>query len=221
MTYQHQYKHKGNVNLPVGKVVCIGRNYADHALELDNPVPDEPVLFIKPATAVVSASEDLILPTRFTPIHYEAELSVLIGETLCCASEEQARSAIAGIGVGLDLTRREIQSELKNKQLPWELSKAFDGSCALSPFLESDGIDLAHCRYGLDINGAERQQGNTEMMLTPVMALICHISQFFTLQPGDVVLTGTPKGVGVLNDGDTLTLRFADEPLAQCQCISD
>ncbi|RXJ71894.1 isomerase/hydrolase [Veronia nyctiphanis] len=220
MTYQHLWKNGNACDLPVGKVVCIGRNYADHAKELDNPIPDEPVLFIKPTSSIVGTHEPLLLPHRFGPIHYEAELSILIGETLNCATKSDARNAVLGIGVGLDLTRREVQSELKAKQLPWELAKAFDGSCVLSDFVSAEGVDLAISHYGLDINGESRQRGDTSLMLTPIIELISHISHFFTLHPGDVILTGTPKGVGVLANSDELAISLQGETLATVSCVA-
>ncbi|OEF48793.1 isomerase/hydrolase [Enterovibrio norvegicus] len=215
--YQHTWKTGDNTLLSVGKVVCIGRNYAEHAKELNNPIPDEPVLFLKPSTALVSADVPLLLRAPLAPIHYEAELSILIGKTLTNATAEQADDAIVGIGVALDLTRREVQSELKAKGLPWELAKAFDGSCVQSPFVPYQH-DLAATEYGLDINGEARQRGDTALMITPVLTLLSHVSQYFTLLPGDIVLTGTPKGVGQLNGGDELTLTLSGDVLAQCRC---
>ncbi|MDD1781225.1 fumarylacetoacetate hydrolase family protein [Enterovibrio sp. ZSDZ35] len=217
--YAHEWMQGTKVDLPVGKVVCIGRNYVDHAKELGNPVPDEPVLFLKPQTALVGTSGDLVLSDRLAPIHYEAELSILIGAGLSHATEANARQAIAGIGVALDLTRRETQSALKQKGLPWELAKAFDGSCVQSPFIPF-AHELKSIRYGLDVNGEARQRGDTHLMITPVVELLCHLTKYFTLLPGDIVLTGTPKGVGQLHDGDTLALTLEDETLAHFSCVS-
>lgn len=217
--YSHQWLNGDAIALPTSKAVCIGRNYAEHAKELNNPVPDEPVLFIKPASALVGTSSSLSLSQRLAPIHYEAELSVLVDKPLKNATPEAVIAAIAGLGVALDLTRREAQSALKEKGLPWELAKAFDGSCVQSPFVPFDGQDLTRLQYQLDINGATRQQGDTGMMLNPVVELICHLTQYFTLQPGDIVLTGTPKGVGQLYNGDALTLTLGDTRLAQFSCV--
>lgn len=218
--YSHQWQGGVAAALPTGKVVCIGRNYAEHAKELNNPVPEEPVLFIKPSTAVVGTESALGLSQVLAPIHYEAELAVLINKPLTKAGADDAFAAIAGLGVALDLTRREAQSTLKEKGLPWELAKAFDGSCVLSPFVPFDGQDLTQTRYALAINGELRQQGDTAMMINPVIALICHLTQYFTLLPGDVVLTGTPKGVGQLAVGDALTLSLDDTQLAEFSCVA-
>ena len=207
MDYQHQFL-EGQTNLPVGKIVCIGRNYAEHAKELNNPVPDEPLLFIKPSTAVTPLSQPIALPQGRGGLHYETELAILIGERLTHASEADAVKAIAGVGLALDLTLRDLQSTLKAKGLPWEKAKAFDGSCSLSAFVPTTGLDLTRLELSLWINGQLRQQGNTAQMLLPVTALLAYISEWFTLLPGDVVLTGTPAGVGELHAGDKLCLQL-------------
>ncbi|MDD1795767.1 fumarylacetoacetate hydrolase family protein [Enterovibrio sp. ZSDZ42] len=218
--YSHQWLSGGDIALPTGKVVCIGRNYVEHAQELNNPVPDEPVLFIKPSTALVGTSSNVVLRAELAPIHYEAELSVLIDKPLTHASALDVQDAIAGIGVALDLTRREAQSALKEKGLPWEISKAFDGSCVQSPFVSVKKTDdLSAIQYGLDLNGAPRQRGNTALMITPIISLICHLTQYFTLLPGDIVLTGTPKGVGQLHHGDSLSLSLSGDTVASFNCV--
>jgi 2-keto-4-pentenoate hydratase/2-oxohepta-3-ene-1,7-dioic acid hydratase in catechol pathway len=197
--------------LPIGKVVCVGRNYAEHARELNNPVPSEPVLFIKPSTAVVDLEQPVSIPLRFGSCHFETEMAVLIGESLTSCSEQQAASAIAGVGVALDLTLRELQSALKEKSLPWEKAKAFDGACPISAFVRVQNInDLYSQQIQLRQNGELRQDGNSADMLTPVLPLLVYISQFFTLSPGDIVLTGTPAGVGPLAVGDNLEISLGD-----------
>ncbi|CZF80838.1 Fumarylpyruvate hydrolase [Grimontia celer] len=217
--YLHQWVDGKGAGLPTGKAVCIGRNYVEHVQELNNPIPDEPVLFIKPATSIVGTDSALALSESLAPIHYEAELSVLISKPLTKAKPEEVLDAIVGVGVALDLTRREAQSKLKEKGLPWELAKAFDGSCVQSPFVPLEGFDLSATTYGLDINGKPTQRGDTSLMINPVVDLICHLTQYFTLAPGDIVLTGTPKGVGKLADGDALTLTLSDQVLAEFSCV--
>lgn len=209
MVYQHQL-NSNLANLPVGKVVCVGRNYAEHARELNNPVPDEPLLFIKPSTAIQSMDELIAIPKDRGGLHYEAEVSVLIGERLTCANEAEATKAITGVGLALDLTLRDLQSQLKEKGLPWEKAKAFDGSCCLSSFVSSANIDLTELPIKLWINDELRQEGNSNQMLRSVASLVAHISHWFTLLPGDVVLTGTPAGVGQLHAGDKLRLQLSD-----------
>lgn len=210
MSYQHHFADNSPISLPLGKVVCVGRNYAEHARELNNPVPAEPLLFIKPATAVVALDQPLRLPQGLGAVHYETEIALLIGQTLSGdVSELQASAAIVGIGLALDLTLRELQDQLKAKGHPWERAKAFDGACPLSAFVEPAQLpDLTAIPLQLRINGKLRQQGNSAEMITPIIALLRHIAGVFTLQPGDVVITGTPAGVGVLASGDQLQLAI-------------
>jgi 2-keto-4-pentenoate hydratase/2-oxohepta-3-ene-1,7-dioic acid hydratase in catechol pathway len=211
MSYQHSFTSGAQLSFPIGKVVCVGRNYAEHARELNNPVPSEPLLFIKPATAVVPMNEPVKLPTGRGAVHYETEIALLIGERLSGeVTEGQAQAAIAGVGLALDLTLRELQDELKAKAHPWERAKAFDGACPLSRFVDPQGLDLLALPLSLTINGELRQQGSSAQMITPIVALLQHIAQVFTLLPGDVVITGTPAGVGVLNAGDVLEVRLGD-----------
>lgn len=214
MTYRHRFADGTASQLPVGKVVCVGRNYAEHAKELGNAVPAEPILFIKPRTAIVAMEDGVRVPQGQGACHFETEMAVLIGTTLKDAGEAQALAAIAGIGLGLDLTLREAQDQLKAKGLPWEKAKAFDGACPLSAFVAPSRIaDLANVRLTLTVNGETRQDGNTADMLTPVLPLLCYMSRFFTLEPGDVVMTGTPKGVGPLRAGDALRVTLGDDLL--------
>jgi len=211
MTYQHRMADGSALELPVGKVVCVGRNYAEHARELNNEVPSEPLLFMKPATALVPMEEPFGLPQGRGQVHYETEIAVLIGEPLSRVDEQSAQQGIAGIGVALDLTLREVQSTLKAKGHPWEKAKAFDGSCPLSTFLTPATVgDLTDVNIRLSINGEVRQEGNSRQMITPILQLISHISDWFSLQPGDVVLTGTPAGVGELKSGDRLRVEIVD-----------
>lgn len=208
--YQHHWKDGTPVHLPLGKIVCIGRNYAEHARELNNPVPDEPLLFIKPSTAAVHITRPLDFPRDRGDVHFETELAVLIGRPLTNASATEAEAAILGYGLALDLTLRDVQSTLKARGQPWERAKAFDGACPLSPFVSVDRVRKDHLTFTLDINGQRQQTGDTREMLNPVVPLIAHMSSQFTLLPGDVVLTGTPKGVGPLASGQTLSLELED-----------
>jgi 2-keto-4-pentenoate hydratase/2-oxohepta-3-ene-1,7-dioic acid hydratase in catechol pathway len=198
-------------SLPLGKIVCVGRNYAEHAKELNNPLPSEPVLFIKPSTALARLDGPVAIPTAWGCCHFEAEMSVLIGRSLTCCSEQQAVDAIAGIGIALDLTLRDLQAELKEKSLPWEKAKAFDGACPVSAFVTLPATELQHQQIQLRQNGLLKQDGNSADMLTSVLQLLVYISQFFTLQPGDIVLTGTPAGVGPLALGDELQLNLSSK----------
>lgn len=206
------YKHvfvNGDCELPVGKVVCVGRNYAEHARELSNPVPDSPILFLKPSTAIQSLCMPVSWPVEFGACHHELEVSVLIGKRASKIDAADVDSYVAGIGLGLDLTLRELQNQLKAKGHPWELAKAFDGSCPLSAFVASAAFsDLRNVGLELKINGETRQKGNTSDMVTPIAELLAYISRYFTLEPGDVVMTGTPAGVGALKSGDALSMML-------------
>lgn len=211
MAYQHQFDDGRTVDWPLGKVVCIGRNYAAHAAELNNPIPTTPLLFIKPASAVVNMAEPFRVPRDLGEVHFETELAILIGQPLTNADETQAAEAIAGVGLGLDLTLRDLQDALKKAGQPWEKAKSFDGACPLSCFVSPDNIDLTNCQIRLQVNGELRQDGNSSQMLTPVLELLSYASRFFTLNPGDVVLTGTPAGVGPVRPDDQLVVELADQ----------
>jgi len=208
--YCHGMKDGSVVALPVGKIVCVGRNYAEHAAELGNAVPQQPLLFIKPATAAADFGPFVLIPEGKGSVHHELEIAVLIGRELRCASPEQAIEAVAGVGLALDLTLRDVQDELKRAGHPWEIAKAFDGACPISPFVPFDPAKaLAGMRLRLSVNGKRRQFGSSAEMITPIVELICHASRQFSLWPGDVVLTGTPKGVGPLAPGDRLSAELA------------
>ncbi|WP_183463413.1 fumarylacetoacetate hydrolase family protein [Microbulbifer rhizosphaerae] len=210
--YRHQFSCRTPCDLATGKIVCVGRNYAAHAAELDNPVPEEPLLFIKPATAAVPMAEPIRLPRGRGGCHFEGELALLIGDPLSGANPADIPGAIAGLGLALDLTLRELQGQLKKQGHPWEKAKGFDGACPLSPFVKLDWQpDWDNLTYSLWLNGELRQRGKTGHMLTPILDLVAYISSHFTLLPGDVVLTGTPAGVGELLSGDRLVLQLEDD----------
>lgn len=210
MSYQHQYVDGTRIHFPVGKVVCIGRNYAEHAKELDNPVPTEPLLFIKPGSCVVPLEDSFSIPVERGAVHYEAEIAVLIGKPLSPRpSVEEVLDAISGFAPALDLTLRDKQAELKAKGLPWEVAKSFDGAAVIAPFVSNATFaDLADIPVRLTINGEVRQDGNSSLMLNPIVPMIQYMAGCFSLQAGDVILTGTPAGVGPLNVGDELVLEL-------------
>ena len=210
MSYQHQYRDGTRIHFPLGKVVCVGRNYAEHARELNNPVPTEPLLFIKPGSCVVPLDESFSIPDDRGAVHYEAEIAVLIGKPLSRKpNAEEVLDAISGFAPALDLTLRELQDQLKAKSYPWEVAKSFDGACVLAAFVPGDALsDLSDIGIRLSLNGEVRQDGNSRDMLNPILPLIQHICGHFSLQPGDVILTGTPVGVGPLTSGDRLQLEL-------------
>ena len=212
MAYQHQWVDGSIIDLPVGKAVCVGRNYAAHAKELGNIVPQTPILFLKPSTAIVSLSPSFTIPNDRGSCHYETEIAVLIGKTINNLRVEEVPQAIVGYGLALDLTLRDVQNQLKAQGYPWEVAKAFDGACPLSPFVKPELVaDIKHTEFSLMVNGELRQHGFSHDMITPVYELIAYISQIFTLQAGDIVLTGTPEGVAALQRGDKLVLSMVGQ----------
>ena len=217
MSYRHILDGKP-LDLPVGKVVCVGRNYAEHAKELNNPVPTSPILFMKPSTSVVALEPGFAVPQDQGECHHELEMSVLIGKPLKNADEAAAKDAILGYGIGLDLTLRDLQNKLKEKSHPWEVAKAFDGANPLSAFISAAQLaDPERTAIRLTVNEQVRQQGNTSDMITPVFKLLAFMSRHFTLLPGDVIMTGTPAGVAALRSGDRLQLTLGD--LLSCTTV--
>jgi 2-keto-4-pentenoate hydratase/2-oxohepta-3-ene-1,7-dioic acid hydratase in catechol pathway len=206
VSYRHNDQHGQAIGLPVGKVVCVGRNYMDHIQEMSSQVSEVPLLFMKPSTAVVDMREPVAVPTTQGECHNELEVAVLIGTKLTKVTPEQASEGACAIGLALDLTLREEQHRLKKTGQPWERAKSFDGSCPLSPFILVNSLTSNdHFVFQLHINDQVVQSGDTSLMLTPILQLIAEISRYFTLLPGDVILTGTPEGVGPLHVGDKIT----------------
>ncbi len=208
--YVHSLLGK-NLDLPIGKVVCVGRNYLAHIQELGNQVEHTPLLFMKPSSAIVPLEEPIRIPTD-TPCHHEVEIAILISKKLSRKSREEVEMGIGGYGLALDLTLREVQNNLKAKGHPWELAKAFDGSCPLSYFIPKDSFPHPDkISFALEVNKETRQRGNSQLMMTGILDLLAFISQKFTLNPGDVVLTGTPSGVAPLKVGDKLVLTLGSQ----------
>ncbi|MFC1778977.1 fumarylacetoacetate hydrolase family protein [Thermodesulfobacteriota bacterium] len=200
----HTVKLDGQ-NIPVGKIVCIGRNYAEHIKELGNQMPDKPVIFIKPASSLVSSGETVVIPGYSDDCHHEIELAVLIGKTAKNVTAEAALDYVSGYAVALDLTLRDVQGVQKEKGLPWEIAKAFDTSCPLSDFVSASQVDNPQeLQLKLTVSGEVRQNGNTRDMIRSIAELIAATSAYFTLEEGDVLLTGTPSGVGRIVSGDRL-----------------
>lgn len=211
MNYKHRWTNGDPISFAPGKVVCVGRNYAEHARELNNPILPEPLLFIKPATSMVDLSKPVAINWENGLVHHEAEISILIGDTLTRCTRGRALSGIVGVGVALDLTLRDLQTELKQKGHPWEKAKSFDGSCPLSAFEPIESFDaLDNIELQLTVNAILRQKGSSRQMLTDIVSLLEYASGWFTLVPGDVVLTGTPAGVGPLKPGDEIQLALLD-----------
>lgn len=211
LNYQHTNTSGKPIDLPVGKAICVGRNYLDHIEELNNVVPDKALLFMKPASALCDVQKGVYIPQQFGECHNELEIALLVGKQASKLSLEEAGEVIAGIGLALDLTLRDVQNELKAQGQPWERAKSFDGSCPVSPFIAVDAlIPEEFFEFSLCVNGVKRQSGDTRLMLRPMLDLLVEISAVFTLLPGDIILTGTPRGVGPLKVGDSLQLTLGD-----------
>lgn len=196
------------------KIICVGRNYVDHIKELSNDRPTDPVIFIKPDTALLDSSQAFYYPSFSKDVHYELELVYRIGKVGKNIEVKFAHKYIDAIGIGIDFTARDVQSRLKEKGLPWEKAKAFNGSALVSsmrPITEADFTSPID--FELQKNGASVQQGNSELMIWNIEALIADISQYFTLKTGDYIFTGTPAGVGPVAIGDVLSGFLQGEKL--------
>ncbi len=195
------------------KIICIGRNYPLHAEELNNPIPEEPVVFLKPETALLLKKHPFFIPEHSNDVHHELELVVKINRLGKHIEPRFAHKYYSEVGLGIDFTARDVQTNCKEKGLPWEKAKAFDGSAAVSKFFsfESLGKDIQNINFHLDINGKTVQQGNTSMMLFTVNEIISHVSKYFTLKTGDLIFTGTPAGVGSVKRNDLLELYLEEK----------
>ncbi|MEX1138570.1 MAG: fumarylacetoacetate hydrolase family protein [Bacteroidota bacterium] len=204
--------------IPVSKIICVGRNYAEHAKEMKAELPSNPVLFLKPPSAIVASGGAVVLPSISNDLHHEVELTVLLGKGGRDIPKESALGYVAGYGIGLDMTLRDVQSEAKKKGLPWSLAKGFDTSAPLSEFIPATSVPDPHRLFlRLTVNGEVRQQGTTSNFIFRLEYLISYISQFFTLNSGDVLFTGTPEGVAQTVPGDSLEATLSDDgnrPLA-------
>lgn len=194
----------------VNTIYCIGRNYVDHITELQNETPTEPVVFLKPNNSIICQGETINLPAYSQSVHYECELVLFIGQhSDGIKDEQQLLNTISACAVGLDLTARDIQSRLKEKGLPWTKAKGFRGAACLSNFVDAHHIhDWQNCHFELQINGQTRQQGNTALMIYPIIEILKELASTYGLRAGDIIFTGTPAGVGELHSGDILHLSL-------------
>jgi acylpyruvate hydrolase len=196
------------------KILAIGRNYVNHAKELNNPVPEEPVVFSMPDSALLKSNNDFYFPDFSKDIHHEVEVVVKICRVGKNIPIEFAHRYYDEIGLGIDFTARDIQAECKKKGLPWEKAKAFDGAAPISKFVSKDKFeDVGNLNFLLDINGSRVQTGNTSNMIFSIDYLISYLSQFFTLKIGDLIYTGTPEGVGPVKIGDHLVAELEGQKM--------
>jgi len=201
-------------DLQIGSIFCIGRNYQKHAEELGNTVPDQPMVFLKPASSIIGDGETILLPEQSNEAHHEVELVIAIGKKGKNISEKNAWEYVSGYGVGIDVTARDIQQQAKEKGHPWSVAKGFDTFAPISHFLPmNDSLDFSAMDISLTVNGEERQNGNTKNMIFSVPALIAYLSTIFTLRPGDLIFTGTPEGVSPIQPGDTIHASLDNEKI--------
>ena len=196
------------------KIICIGRNYADHAKELNNPVPKEPVFFLKPDTALLPKKNPFVYPSFSKDIHHEIEVVIKINRLGKHIEEKFAHKYYNEIGVGVDFTARDLQQQCKEQGMPWEKAKAFDGSAPTSPFTNINQFnDINNLDFSIQINGETKQVGSTKDMLFNFNQIIAYVSQFFTLKIGDLIYTGTPAGVGPIKINDTVDCFIEDKKM--------
>jgi len=198
------------------KILAIGRNYAEHIKELNNERPDEPVIFSKPDTAILRNNEPFYYPDFSKDIHHEVEILLKIEKEGKNIDPKFAHKYYKEIGIGIDFTARDLQQKAKEKGLPWDIAKGFNGSAPISEFVPlSDYPDLKNLNFSLKVNGEYRQQGNTSMMLFDFDYMVAYLSRFFTLRKGDIIFTGTPKGVGPVKIGDRLEAFIEDKKMLE------
>ena len=197
----------------VGKILCIGRNYAKHAAEMGGDVPRQPWVFLKPSSAMVRSGGSIVLPSQSTDIHHEIELVAVIRSRVKDIGVEKALDCVMGYAVGLDMTARDLQSEAKVARAPWSVAKGFDTFAPLGEIVSPSSVrDPQDLEIRLSINGAVRQDGTTSDMIFTVAELISYCSKCFTLYPGDLLYTGTPDGVGPVVEGDELDAKITGLP---------
>lgn len=209
---------KGKEEVTIGKIVCVGRNYAEHAKELGNEVPEKPVIFLKPSSSVIFSGDEIIYPSFSNEMHHEVELVLLIGNKIKDADLTTSEEAIAAYGVGLDMTLRDVQNLLKKNGHPWTIAKCFDTSAVLSDFVSKDDYTLTlNEEISLTVNDVIKQNEKLNKMIFNPAQLVEYISLLMTLEPGDLVFTGTPAGVGKVEKGDKLKASITG--LAGLECL--
>jgi len=206
--------------IPAGKIICVGRNYAEHAKELGHEIPEKPVLFLKPSSSLIQSEKDVIHPSFSNEMHHEVELVLLIGKTIKDADKKLAEDVIAGYAVGLDMTLRDLQNELKKKGNPWTVSKCFDTSAVISEvILKKDYTLTLDEEISLSVNGTVRQKEKLNKMIFKPVEIVEYISSMMTIEEGDLIFTGTPAGVGKVNRGDTINAEIENVGKLHCNVI--
>ena len=200
------------------KIICIGRNYIDHAKELNNPVPEKPVFFMKPDTSLLRNNQPFFLPDFSSDVHYEVEVILRINRVGKNIEKQFAHRYYSDIGLGIDFTARDLQRECKEQGLPWEVAKGFDGSAVIGSILKMETFgDILSLDFSLQKNGETVQQGNTSNMIFSFDDIITYVSKFLTLKIGDLIFTGTPAGVGPVQIGDKLEGFIGKKQMFTCE----
>ncbi len=200
------------------KIICIGRNYVDHAKELNNPVPEKPVFFMKPDTSLLRNNQPFFLPDFSSDLHYEVEVILRINRVGKNIEKQFAHRYYSDVGLGIDFTARDLQRECKEKGLPWEIAKGFDGSAVIGSIFKMEALgDIHALDFSLQKNGKTVQEGNTSNMIFSFDDIISYISKFLTLKIGDLIFTGTPAGVGPVKVGDKLEGFVGDKQMFTCE----
>lgn len=203
--------------IPVGKMVCVGRNYSEHVKELGNKVPEKPVVFLKPNSSLIFSGDKIIYPTFSNEMHHEVELVLFIGKEIKNANPGKAEDAIEAYGVGLDMTLRDLQTKLKEKGHPWTIAKGFDTSAVISEFVSKKDYTLTlDERIILSVNGVKRQDDLLNKMIFSPAEIVEYLSSLMTLNKGDIIFTGTPKGVSKVNKGDKIFAQISG--IAELSC---
>lgn len=204
----------GFPDISIGTLYCIGRNYAKHAAELGNTVPERPMVFLKPASSIINDGEVIRLPAQSNEVHHEVELVIAVGKQGKNISKEDARSHITGYGIGIDVTARDIQQKAKDRGHPWSVAKGFDTFAPISRFVPVTSVtDFSAMELSLTVNGTQRQHGFSKHMIFPVEELVSYLSSIFTLYPGDLIFTGTPEGVSEIKSGDQIEAVLNDREI--------
>lgn len=201
------------------KIICVGRNYEEHAKELNNEVPDAPMFFMKPDSAILRKNFPFVIPTFTKEVHFETELVIKIDRVGKMIQPQFADRYFSEIGLGIDFTARDVQQELKAKQFPWEIAKAFDGSAFVSDFFPKENFDLTNLNFSMTRNGDQVQTANTKDMIFNINTLIAECSKYFTLKKGDLIYTGTPAGVSKINSKDTLEGFISEEKVFEVKVL--
>jgi 5-carboxymethyl-2-hydroxymuconate isomerase len=209
-----------NEKIPINKIVCIGRNYVEHIEELGNQIPEKPIVFLKPNSSVIFNNDDIIYPSYSEDMHHEVELLILIGKKIKNVSIQEAEDSILGYGLGLDMTLRDVQNEMKKKGYPWTLAKCFDTSAVISDFILKKDYQLTYNEeILLKVNDEIRQKDKLSKMIFKPAEIVEYLSSILTLEYGDIIFTGTPQGVSKVNKGDKLFAALDDLITLQCKVL--